>query len=127
MNGGHRNNVMETKLTETIGIIIAFVIAVVGAVVAKLKKLMKPGKLESENGDVMVCKECPAHPIIVKKLEDVYLQQVKNGSLHEQHIKNLANNKDEFSKIKSELKAIGEAVAVLLDRSGGRPKGMYDG
>jgi hypothetical protein len=123
---------METKLTETIGIIIGSVVAVVGAAIAALRKLewIHFGKLKSEKetvANVVNCKECSAHPAIAKRLEDVYLQQIKNGSLHEQHIKNLANNKDEFNKIKSELKAIGEAVAVLLDRSGGRPKGMYDG
>lgn len=106
------------KLPEIIGIIIGSVVAVIGAAIAALRKLewIHFGRLKSEKetvANVVNCTECSAHPVIAKRLEDVYLQQIQNVQLHRQHIENFKEGKQEFKEIKNMLIEIDKKVAVL--------------
>jgi len=109
------------------------VITVIGVIVMGLKKLdlITFGKQKMGCGIPINSKgnlsECSSHPDVVKMLSQMHDQQVKHVALHDQHLSKQENARKEFSSMRQELKVIGQAIAVLLDRTGGRPKGLYDG
>ena len=82
--------------------------------------------IKNPNALVLLDEMEKAHPDVMKKLNGVKNQQIINTGLLAQHVDNFRECRKDLDKIKSELKTLGHAVAVLLDRTGGRPKGLYD-
>ena len=103
---------------KTVDLIVG-TIATMGGIIFVLNKfnLVRFGKKKC---DVI----CDDHENVVAKLNDIQAKQQENVKLHENHAQKFSEGKKEFEKIQSSLKTISESVAVLLDRTGGRPKGL---
>ena len=68
--------------------------------------------------------ECPSHRNVVALLTKIESQQATNTKAHEAHERRLKEGKDQFVKFQESIDYFNRAVAVLLDRSGGIPKGL---
>lgn len=116
-------------------------LALIGIIVLALSKrgLIHFGKLINGTGDSMDkknggnAKKCPAHFDLVKRLEVLHDNQIKNIQLHEQHSGDLKAGKEEFkatqiefNKIRADLNNLRVGIAVLLDRTGGPSKAFDD-
>ena len=67
---------------------------------------------------------CSMHRETVNLLHAVKETQVSNVLKHDQHKLDLATGKAEFLVIRGKLSQLEIGVAVLLDRTGGRPPGF---
>jgi len=104
-------------------------ITILGGLVLLLHKfeLIRFGKKENYVKNITEAKECPAHKDLAMKLIAVHEQQIVNGTLHMQHLLQLAEGREEFQKVKEAIQTIGENVAVLLDRSNRAERTKLDG
>ena len=94
--------------------LIAGSLTILGGVVLVLNKL---GLVQFGKEKRMATAECPTHKELVKTLAEIKAQQIAN-------IKLLDVGASQFRKIEKSLDYFNRAVAVLLDRSGGIPKGL---
>jgi len=118
-------------LNEHLIEIIVGVTATIGALIILLNKfdLLHFGKREEPT----IVKVCTAHKEITMaqkkisdKVDDVHDNQIKNITLHQQHQKRFDDGDKELKSIKGELKHLCVGIAILLDRSGGKPKSFRD-
>ncbi len=106
--------------TEYTTEVIVGIVASIGGVILVLNRfgLIKPGRKK----EIREVKSCPMHEGLQKQIVEVHDNQIKNIQLHEQHTKDLEAGWKEFKSVKKELTNLSVGIAVLLDRSGGRPK-----
>lgn len=120
---------------------------IVGVVVAFLNKqgLIHFGRLKlnkehsKEDYSILIQKQCPSHdeisrfmtslkaemknmPKLIDKIEAMHDQQIKNVALHEQHMSRFATGDIDIKKIQADIKQLCIGIALLLERTGGRPK-----
>ena len=111
---------------KTIEIAVGILTVIGGAGIAVLKKynLIRFGRPESKEAVQCMSRECSSHPKIVEELVKIHDQQLKNVELHKQHAEDLDQGREQFKCLREKINIIAESVAVLLDRTGGRPKGL---
>ena len=69
-------------------------------------------------------KPCPVHEKVMGMVDELKEIQSANCEKHKQHEKELEQGQGKFSNIETMLQAHGEGIAILLDRTGGRPEGF---
>lgn len=70
---------------------------------------------------------CPAHEDMMQKIATLHDQQIEDRVFREAQAAKLEEGKEQFEKIEKSMKYFGQAIAVLLDRSGGIPKRLGNG
>ena len=101
--------------------LIAGSLTVLGAVVLVLNKL---GLVQFGKEKKMVSAECTAHKELVTAYKELATSLVNIKAQQTANIKLLETGGKQFDKIERSLSYFNRAVAVLLDRSGGIPKGL---
>ena len=101
--------------------LIAGLLTILGIVVLILNKF---GLVSFGKGKKVELIECPSHRNVVTLLTRIEKQQIANTKAHEAHERRLKEGKNQFVKFQESIDYFNKAVAVLLDRSGGIPKGL---
>lgn len=108
-------------------------IAIVGATLVILNRfgLLHFGKREDKIKDMQ---RCPAHEETVKfmaklgdKINTIHDNQIKNITLHNTTQKRIDLGDEEIRTLKKDIKQLCIGVALLLERTGGKPKSFTDG
>ena len=101
--------------------LIAGGLTVLGAVVLVLNKL---GLVQFGKEKRMAAVECPAHKDMLNAHKDMIETLTRISTQQAANITLLDKGAKQFEKIEKSLSYFNRAVAVLLDRSGGIPKGL---
>ena len=104
--------------------LIAGSLTVLGGVVLVLNKL---GLVQFGKEKRMAVTECPAHKDMMKAHKDTIETLIRISTQQTANMVLLDTGAKQFEKIERSLSYFNRAVAVLLDRSGGIPKGLEDG
>jgi len=108
--------------------VVTGIVAIVGAVMLILSRFgwLHFGKRPTEDYKMTLVKQCTAHKEFADKLSVIHDNQIKNNERHNQHQRRFDTGEQEIKKLKSDIKQLCIGVAILLERTGGKPKSFTE-